>query len=358
MAPPPAGVGVLSWGGRRLPLLQDQRNPDSAAESSAGAEDESVTPAHDCDGEAPLCSAAAAEEEEAAEGGGTAALAEATAAPQESSSEEDAVAEEDEDGEVLALSAPPSLATGLPEALCPPLAPAPHPLRCSAVSDAVSSAQETLAAWLASAARGTSTAFWRVLGDGREARAPSAGWASPAFAAASSRTFKVPAVDVDISLDATAPLGAACARPSSDALASQRRALAATLAGHVVALCSRSAAADGCASYADLPCLGLALVREVVSRSLQPGQPAEPLLCLLTPVPPALLASADTLVAWSGAPDVSAQLLYRGTVLPRQDAFAFAPGSQLGAASGTRTAGDARKNLGRKRLGGGGGGRR
>jgi hypothetical protein len=210
--------------------------------------------------------------------------------------------------------------------------------------------------------RAAQRTFWAALADQRLARAPVAGLLSPAFALRAARPLRVPIDDVQLVTDpAQLVLPATAAAAVSAANGEQAALVADALVGQLVGLCCAAGAASppghgvtysGWAQQAplptrasSLPCAGLGYVirYDRASRCLH----------LVTPVPLAALASpaapVDVLVAWVGASDVPAQLLYRDD--PVGDAFAFpaatAPASRVAAAK----SGFARKNLKRRRLG-------
>lgn len=205
-----------------------------------------------------------------------------------------------------------------------------------------------------------SSAYARVASERAEARNPTAGARSPAFAVQAAAAVVVPLMQpqrsrgggvrlcYSASMLVPVPGGAADPSPPSS-IAIDARALDGTLVG----LCSARLAAALAASRGQappaalaagrLPCIGLALVRRVLG-----GGAA---LELLTPVPRATLAALlDTVVAWGegGPPDVPAQLLFRDSAAG--DAWA-APARTVAPTSAATARSDApnRRFLKRKR---------
>lgn len=214
--------------------------------------------------------------------------------------------------------------------------------------------------------RAVRSAFWRVLAEGREARAPITGLASPAFALAAATPVLVPLSDVALVADASQPLalgadgGPAGLGAGNDAAQRHR---ARCLHGQLVGLCSTRLQTPGLPPGAravvrpsSLPCVGVGYVAAVDTDA--------GLLALVTPVPLAALrggaagtgaGGVDVLVSWSGPHDLPSSLLYRAH--PHGvDAFAVPPHALAPTATATARADTAnRKQLKRRRLDGGGG---
>jgi len=93
---------------------------------------------------------------------------------------------------------------------------------------------------------------------------------------------------------------------------------------------------------AALPCLGLGYVRHFDA--------ARGVLHVLSPLPLRAVAAAVALVAWGGAADVPATLMFRAA--PEGDPFCFHPATVAAGAGGGGGAAP-RKNLKRRRLEGG-----
>lgn len=214
--------------------------------------------------------------------------------------------------------------------------------------------------------------YARVASECPEARHPTAGLRSPAFAIESAAAVVVPlrrGAGGGIRLCSSAssmvqlPLLQSGGGPGTDPGSAGGAGVdALALDGTLVGLCSarlyayQAAAARGASNGAAapapiaagrLPCLGLALVRSVLGG----GRGAA--LVLVTPVPAPLLAALlDTVVAWGGAgsspSDVPAQLLCRDS--PAGDAWATAPRT-VAPTSAATARGDApnRRFLKRKR---------
>ena len=251
------------------------------------------------------------------------------------------------------------------------------------------------------------SAFWRVLSERREARAPVSGIESPAFALQWAEAVEVPAADVRICADASEAieLGRGGDSSSSSSRAMSNRSPSATTAtattstraaggslrthhrhsatlleglrGQIVGLCSTTTAeamvpvagSSGTSSSSSiasddgtmpahssstdtrnyyvpassLPCLGVGFVRSVDAR--------RGVITLVTPVllPALSAARVDVLVSWSGPNDAPPQLLYRGAA--GGDAWAVEASSVAQTIVAAAKAGVNRQNLQRRRLG-------
>jgi hypothetical protein len=94
-------------------------------------------------------------------------------------------------------------------------------------------------------------------------------------------------------------------------------------------------------SYFGWLCLGLGYVRSS-------GRDRD-FLEIVTPVPPEMVQRLVTaVVAWTGASDIPAQMLYRAR--PEGDPFCFPSSAFTSAQVASAKSGDVRKNLKRKRL--------
>ena len=228
------------------------------------------------------------------------------------------------------------------------------------------------------------SAYARVASECPEARHPTAGLRSPAFAIEAAAVVVVPLCrgaggGVRLCSSASSmvqlPLqqlgqsgGSSGTEPGSMGAAADALAVDGTLVGlcsarlyaYQAAAAARHASDSGAAAAypaapaavaaGRLPCLGLALVRSVLG-----GGSRGAALVLVTPVPAPLLAALlDTVVAWGGAgstgspSDVPAQLLFRDS--PAGDAWAVPPRT-VAPTSAATARGDApnRRFLKRKR---------
>ena len=208
---------------------------------------------------------------------------------------------------------------------------------------------EAVRQYWAALKRSVSSAFWRVLSEGSEARAPLTGLRSPALALALATPAVVPISDVLICISSSQRLGQARAVAGDDI---RQRQLASCLHGQIVGLCSTLTShldptSLPTATPSQLPCVGVGYVRCVDAE--------RGLLSIITPVPVHRLCDVDVLACWSGAPDIPPQLLYRanpGGIDPfAVSSHALAPTSTATAKSDVN-----RKQLKRRRLDGGGGG--
>ena len=228
-------------------------------------------------------------------------------------------------------------------------------LRASAAGDVLAVAH-LMRASIAAALR---TVFWRIQSEKREARAPTSGIASPAYALSTAAAVSVPLSDVIMLADAMEDLPVRAVIPDSCRCDGAEARCAACFAGvpantvdaaHVfigqlVGLCCRAHTDDAVTRASLLPCVGIGLVRSVDATS---GT-----LTLVTPVPLRVLKRVNVLVGWAGggALEMPPQLLFRGQ--PSADAYAVPAHTVVPAVSASARNSANRVNLKRARLGGG-----